>query len=109
MVDARDLKSLDGNGVWVRVPPPAPRFALTGYAWRSHAKTAKAKRVRRSLNEVEAKTDCILKRYLEGALYSQATARQASLTSIEAKQAKAGGRDRDRTCDPYHVKVVLSR
>lgn len=22
---------------------------------------------------------------------------------------KAGGRDRDRTCDPYHVKVVLSR
>ncbi len=26
-----------------------------------------------------------------------------------AKQAKAGGRDRDRTCDPYHVKVVLSR
>ena len=20
-----------------------------------------------------------------------------------------GGRDRDRTCDPYHVKVVLSR
>jgi hypothetical protein len=22
---------------------------------------------------------------------------------------KAGGHDRDRTCDPYHVKVVLSR
>jgi hypothetical protein len=22
---------------------------------------------------------------------------------------KSGGRDRDRTCDPYHVKVVLSR
>jgi hypothetical protein len=22
---------------------------------------------------------------------------------------KIGGRDRDRTCDPYHVKVVLSR
>ena len=22
---------------------------------------------------------------------------------------KDGGRDRDRTCDPYHVKVVLSR
>jgi hypothetical protein len=24
LVDARDLKSLDGNVVWVRVPPPAP-------------------------------------------------------------------------------------
>jgi hypothetical protein len=38
LVDARDLKSLDGNIVWVRVPPPAPRFAPTGYAWRSHAR-----------------------------------------------------------------------
>ena len=28
LVDARDLKSLDGNVVWVRVPPPAPRDAL---------------------------------------------------------------------------------
>jgi hypothetical protein len=37
LVDARDLKSLDGNVVWVRVPPPAPRSALTGYAWRSYA------------------------------------------------------------------------
>src|SRR3954471_3258487 len=27
LVDARDLKSLDGNVVWVRVPPPAPSFA----------------------------------------------------------------------------------
>src|SRR5437870_546249 len=26
LVDARDLKSLDGNVVWVRVPPPAPLF-----------------------------------------------------------------------------------
>src|SRR5436190_22234655 len=24
LVEARDLKSLDGNVVWVRVPPPAP-------------------------------------------------------------------------------------
>src|SRR5258708_3508204 len=66
LVDARDLKSLDGNIVWVRVPPPAPAFArvrarlprrsllakagfclratagkphaLTGYAWRSRAR-----------------------------------------------------------------------
>ena len=27
LVDARDLKSLDGNVVWVRVPPPAPNLA----------------------------------------------------------------------------------
>src|SRR3954469_18086621 len=35
LVDARDLKSLDGNVVWVRVPPPAPTYFM-------------AKRVRRS-------------------------------------------------------------
>jgi hypothetical protein len=28
LVDARDLKSLDGNVVWVRVPPPAPISAV---------------------------------------------------------------------------------
>jgi hypothetical protein len=29
LVDARDLKSLDGNVVWVRLPPPAPgRFFI---------------------------------------------------------------------------------
>ena len=28
LVDARDLKSLDGNVVWVRVPPPAPIFTV---------------------------------------------------------------------------------
>src|SRR5271156_1925579 len=34
LVDARDLKSLDGNVVWVRVPPPAPRLAnMTRIAW----------------------------------------------------------------------------
>src|SRR5437588_9215097 len=83
LVDARDLKSLDGNVVWVRVPPPAPAFArkasegcraeadrrrrafasasyglaLTGYAWRSPAKTVRARRVRRSLSAAKAKTD----------------------------------------------------
>ena len=30
LVDARDLKSLDGNVVWVRVPPPAPNFFGNG-------------------------------------------------------------------------------
>jgi hypothetical protein len=29
LVDARDLKSLDGNVVWVRVPPPAPEIETT--------------------------------------------------------------------------------
>jgi len=52
-----DLKSLDGKAVWVRVPPPAPRFALTGFAWRGHAKTVRAKRVRHSLSEAKATTD----------------------------------------------------
>jgi hypothetical protein len=28
LVDARDLKSLDGNVVWVRVPPPAPDLII---------------------------------------------------------------------------------
>jgi hypothetical protein len=27
----------------------------------------------------------------------------------QKKQRVGGGHDRDRTCDPYHVKVVLSR
>ena len=45
--------------VWlqVRVLPGPPRFALTGYAWRSHAEIGGAKRVRRSLSVAKAKTD----------------------------------------------------
>ena len=31
LVDARDLKSLDGNVVWVRVPPPAPKITATSF------------------------------------------------------------------------------
>src|SRR5215204_1768286 len=37
----------------VRARPPAPRFALTGYAWRSHAKTARSEHVRHSLSEAK--------------------------------------------------------
>ena len=45
----------------------------------------------------------LLPLFVLGAL--PAPARQPSLAS----RAKAGGRDRDRTCDPYDVNVVLSR
>ena len=31
------------------------------------------------------------------------------IPEILRKQRVGGGHDRDRTCDPYHVKVVLSR
>ncbi len=43
--------------ILVQVQAGPPRFALTGYAWRSHAETVRAKRVRRSWSEAEAKTD----------------------------------------------------
>jgi hypothetical protein len=32
-----------------------------------------------------------------------------SIPKNAIKSRKNGGRDRDRTCDPYHVKVVLFR
>ena len=47
LVDARDLKSLDGNVVWVRVPPPAPAFARE--AKRVKAATPKPTGRRRAL------------------------------------------------------------
>ena len=75
LVDARDLKSLDGNVVWVRVPPPAPAFAReaskgcraeadrrrravsASYGSASHAETIRLKRVRHSMSEAKATTD----------------------------------------------------
>jgi hypothetical protein len=73
------------------------------------------------LTDVALATDCVI------ALIQQRCARplfavgvlltSADLQAIGArvipetlrKQRVGGGRDRDRTCDPYHVKVVLSR
>ena len=43
--------------ILVQIQAGPPRFALTGYAWRSHAETVRPKRVRRSLSEANAKTD----------------------------------------------------
>jgi hypothetical protein len=39
LVDARDLKSLDGNVVWVRVPPPAPQKPVGRYIGRDAAES----------------------------------------------------------------------
>ena len=36
LVDARDLKSLDGNVMWVRVPPPAPHLQRLGACESAH-------------------------------------------------------------------------
>ena len=33
----------------------------------------------------------------------------ASDPTSDRRRPEDGGHDRDRTCDPYHVKVVLSR
>ena len=85
LVDARDLKSLDGNVVWVRVPPPAPAFAREasegcraeadgegglcvrelrlgkprpdGLRVAQPRETVRAERVRHSLSEAKATTD----------------------------------------------------
>ena len=45
-------------------------------------------------------------------LIAQIPAQTAYLNSTgnyPGSEGLDGGRDRDRTCDPYHVKVVLSR
>ena len=34
---------------------------------------------------------------------------KAALAGKVSSTGRSGGRDRDRTCDPYHVKVVLYR
>ena len=36
--------------ILVQIQAGPPRFALTGYAWRSHAETVRSERVRRSLS-----------------------------------------------------------
>ena len=42
--------------------------------------------------------------------FAKATEGVSEGQSCEARSAEQdGGRDRDRTCDPYHVKVVLYR
>ena len=44
--------------ILVQIQAGPPRFALTGYAWRSHAKIMRSERVvRRSWSEAEEKTD----------------------------------------------------
>jgi hypothetical protein len=54
--------SSNSNGYGIRrLPARAPRFALAGYAWRSHARPARAKHVRRSESEdglAQVKTGC---------------------------------------------------
>src|SRR6478736_5192089 len=64
LVDARDLKSLDGNVVWVRVPPPAPAFALRATA-------------RHASPSVEREGCRAVARRAKGGLVSRTMARQA--------------------------------
>ena len=52
-----------------------------------------------------------------GASSSKSSSLRATCVQVPLSEAsgvfenpgKSGGRDRDRTCDPYHVKVVLFR
>jgi hypothetical protein len=71
--------------------------------------------------DVALATDCIISLIAEHTtrdLFAAETRlNRAGLVAIGARRMpqslgssrKNGGRDRDRTCDPYHVKVVLSR
>ena len=40
--------------ILVQIQAGPPRFALTGYAWRSHEESVRAERVRRSLSVAKA-------------------------------------------------------
>lgn len=61
--------------------------------------------------------DVIVFVLLDGGLPGLSSGRAARLRPVgfgaasfsRLSRAKDGGHDRDRTCDPYHVKVVLSR
>ena len=55
-----------------------------------------------------AGAETALTREFGGHVFEIAGLLRVSLT-LDNLQSVGGGRDRDRTCDPYHVKVVLSR
>lgn len=46
---------------------------------------------------------------LRDALHQEYKTLDACASCDRRKLMENGGRDRDRTCDPYHVKVVLFR
>ena len=47
--------------------------------------------------------------FADGMIALRASMERRTPLSASDRQAINGGRDRDRTCDPYHVKVVLYR
>jgi hypothetical protein len=69
------------------------------------------------LADVALATDCMIALIQESAIGRCLLLNPRELERIGArafpkirkKQRVDGGRDRDRTCDPYHVKVVLFR
>ena len=74
-----------------------------------------------ALADVALATDCIMtllgERTAQATFSAETLLNRDQLAAIGArlmpekleKSGKSGGRDRDRTCDPYHVKVVLFR